>query len=170
MLKIAFSWPGNTWKSTLIKNLFCREFFDRKVSYYSEVARKILDENENLSRQEFQTRIYAEELSRLLHLKNNKGDIALIDRTITDNGIYAEFLKSKGIIDDLPWPTISFDYDKVFFFGEPFKKSKNFPEYDEQEFIDYFRTRIEEFYPDAVFLSNGSEIERVREEIKNLLE
>lgn len=170
-MKIAFSWPWNTGKSTLIgkiKTDFIRDGIDFK--HYGETARELLETMEGeFNPQQFQQEIYRRELDRLAELQQ-ENKAALIDRTITDNRIYSEFLRREGIIDETPWPLVASNYDKVFYFTTPFRESKTFPVFNSKKFLNFFQETIKKTYPNASIYKNGADEKKIREEIKNLLQ
>lgn len=175
-LRCAFTWPGNTGKSTIIQKLaedLSYSIGDNKwcdpntVSVYPETARKVLDDKWFGSMSQFQQSISALEDERLKEIAKDTADILLIDRTITDWSIYQLF--NTWLI----WEVKRWSYDLVVLFTSPIKETntKQFEHYNSEILIDMFKSIIKHEYWDIVLeCKNGMEdYIKIKKEIYKLL-
>lgn len=112
----------------------------------------------------FQTMIKKKEVERLDQIYADDADVVLIDRTITDNNVYAMFNGVGSLV-------ITTEYDLVFLFTEPFKQTTTewFTHYNDERLNDLFKKVIGERY-NPVVVSNGSEYEKIKEVISDTIE
>ena len=145
----AFTWVGNTGKSTTIEKL-------DGVKYW-EIAREHFDKLDNIK--EFQKAILEDEKKRLFELLTYTDRIdVIVDRTFVDNLIYLYYSIITGNIED------EFDfgelssfieksvelYDEVILFTEPLKENTQFKQYNDPTLNELFITTIKKVYWDKV--------------------
>jgi len=170
MKTIAFSWIGNTWKSTAINDLKNKLESDwQKVLVYPETARQLFDILETQGILAFQKAINKKEIERLheIHEEKTKGiyDTLLIDRTTVDNRVYFEFNKNIWKIAENEYieKTFSYIYDKIILFTEPIKQTntrEDFKAYDDYKYLRVLFDRFIKHYYDwrkIVELQNNKE-------------
>lgn len=173
--KIAITWPWNTWKTTLLNQLYERISNINRgtntelgktftVSKYEEVARQILDEKWFSTMQEFQNEISERENQRLELVKQDTADVLLFDRTAMDSLVYSIFNLEKWIPVQLQ-QTSPWDYDLVLLFTEAFKQTntEQFQHYNDQKLVELFRSLIKHIYWDKVVeFKNASELNKIK--------
>ena len=170
-VSIAFTWPWNTGKSTIINKLNEELMKEFSVSVYNETARDVLDQIDNdFNMSEFQNEISKLESTRIKEIENDISQILLLDRTSVDWLVYSMFNRKK-------WYDISlnqwkiWDYDLVILFTEEFKKTntEQFTHYNDTELVDLFRMVMNYMYKWKVIeFKNASEYEEILETIKTL--
>ena len=170
-LRVAFTWPGNTWKSTVINWL--RDSLSKmfNVSVYEETARSVLDKNKDsewiFDMEWFQWEICRLENERVEKMKEDMADILLIDRTSLDWLVYSIFNLKNWNWLNLNQKDIA-DYDLVILFTETFKQTNTpqFAHYNDDKLVDLFRTVMRYVYGDKlVEFWNWSEFHDIRERI-----
>ena len=173
--KIAITGPWNTWKTTLLNQLYERISTINRgtnvelgktftVSKYEEVARQILDEKWFSTMQEFQNEISERENKRLELVKQDTADVLLFDRTAMDSLVYSIFNLEKWIPVQLQ-QTSPWDYDLVLLFTEAFKQTntEQFQHYNDQKLVELFRSLIKHIYWDKVVeFKNASELNKIK--------
>lgn len=173
--KIAITGPWNTWKTTLLNQLYERISNINRgtntelgktftVSKYEEVARQILDEKWFSTMQEFQNEISERENQRLELVKQDTADVLLFDRTAMDSLVYSIFNLEKWIPVQLQ-QTSPWDYDLVLLFTEAFKQTntEQFQHYNDQKLVELFRSLIKHIYGDKVVeFKNASELNKIK--------
>ena len=173
--KIAITGPWNTWKTTLLNQLYERISNINRgtntelgktftVSKYEEVARQILDEKWFTNMQEFQNEISERENQRLELVKQDTADVLLFDRTAMDSLVYSIFNLEKWIPVQLQ-QTSPWDYDLVLLFTEAFKQTntEQFQHYNDQKLVELFRSLIKHIYWDKVVeFKNASELNKIK--------
>lgn len=173
--KIAITGPWNTWKTTLLNQLYERISTINRwtntelgktftVSKYEEVARQILDEKWFTNMQEFQNEISERENQRLELVKQDTADVLLFDRTAMDSLVYSIFNLEKWIPVQLQ-QTSPWDYDLVLLFTEAFKQTntEQFQHYNDQKLVELFRSLIKHIYWDKVVeFKNASELNKIK--------
>ncbi len=173
-VSIAFTWPWNTGKSTIIKQLEKELSKEFGVSTYNETARDVLDkQSENwidFNMSEFQNEISKLESQRIDDIKNDISEILLLDRTSVDWLVYSMFNRKKWYSISMNQEAI-WDYDMVILFTEEFKKTntEQFSHYNDNELVDLFRMVMNYMYKwKVVEFNNASDYEEILEEIKVL--
>lgn len=173
--KIAITGPWNTWKTTLLNQLYERISTINRgtnaelgktftVSKYEEVARQILEEKWFTNMQEFQNEISERENQRLELVKQDTADVLLFDRTAMDSLVYSIFNLEKWIPVQLQ-QTSPWDYDLVLLFTEAFKQTntEQFQHYNDQKLVELFRSLIKHIYWDKVVeFKNASELNKIK--------
>ena len=173
--KIAITGPWNTWKTTLLNQLYERISTINRgtntelgktftVSKYEEVARQILEEKWFTNMQEFQNEISERENQRLELVKQDTADALLFDRTAMDSLVYSIFNLEKWIPVQLQ-QTSPWDYDLVLLFTEAFKQTntEQFQHYNDQKLVELFRSLIKHIYWDKVVeFKNASELNKIK--------
>lgn len=145
MVVVAFSWVGNTGKTSLIEwhdgeyglmHWLQEEWLS--VRYLPEIARSVwAGSKEKLDMDAFQQEISDREYERSKRIKNNKKkyDVLLVDRTYADNMVYMFYNIVTGTIKKpiTYTPITGKLYDKIFFFNEPIKETtnRNFKHYND---------------------------------------
>lgn len=174
-LKIAFTWPGNTWKTTILNHLTERiSWLNRgtngglwktfSVSKYEETARQILEEKGFDDMGEFQREISKREKERLELVKQDTSDVLLFDRTAMDGLIYAIANLENWVPIQLQ-QTDAGDYDLVILFTEAFKQTntEQFKHYNDDRLVNLFRTLIKYIYGDKVVeFKNAWEMNKIK--------
>lgn len=173
--KIAFTWPGNTWKTTILNHLAERiSWLNRgtngelgktfSVSKYEETARQILEEKGFDDMGEFQREISEREKERLELVKQDTSDVLLFDRTAMDGLIYAIVNLENWVPIQLQ-QTDAGDYDLVILFTEAFKQTntEQFKHYNDDRLVNLFRTLIKYIYGDKVVeFRNAWEMNKIK--------
>lgn len=143
----AFTWVGNTGKSTTIEKL-------DGIKYW-ETARQHFDKIDNIKR--LQQAILEDEKKRLFELLTYKdttdADI-LVDRTFADNLVYLYWniisWKIQGEIDfwelDEQIQLSLAIYDEVILFTEPLKNNTRFKQYNDPQLNELMITTIKKIY------------------------
>lgn len=177
-LKVAFEWPGNTGKSTIIKKLaedlsysigdnqWCNP---KTVSIYPETARKVLDEKWFGSMSQFQQSISALEDERLKELEQDTADVLLIDRTCMSWLVYSIFNLDQWFPIRMNQESKG-DYDLVILFTEEFKKTQTeqFEHYNDGSLVELFRNMMKFLYWDKVHeFRNAEDIKDIKRLIYN---
>ena len=183
-LKIAFTWPGNTGKSTIIQKLaedlsysisdsgiewnemsnnnrWCKP---KTVSVYPETARKVLDDKWFGSMSQFQQNISALEDERLKEIAKDTADILLIDRTCMDGLVYSIFNLDQWFPIRMNQESKG-DYDLVILFTEEFKKTQTeqFEHYNDGSLVELFRNIMKFLYGDKVYeFKNWGDITEIK--------
>jgi len=181
-VRIAFTGPWNTGKSTIIKKLeedLSKSVNDnqwcdpKKVSIYPETARQVLDLIAwgDFDMSDFQKKISKLEDNRLLEIEQDTADILLIDRTCMDWLVYSIFNVWEWypirMNQDSKW-----DYDLVILFTEEFKKTQTeeFSHYNDDRLVDLFRNIMRFLYWDKVVeFKNWWDIKDIKKVIYNLI-
>lgn len=166
-MKIVFAGPGNTGKSTIIKEL--QERFEkdgRIVKVYNETAREVLKlwfKDMAL----FQWAISKLEDERLVELKEDIADVILIDRTAMDWLIYSIFNMDSGCPITMN-QTGRGEYDVVILFTEVFKETqtKQFAHYNDGRLLKLFRDVFGFLYGDKMYeFRNAGDVEEIKKMI-----
>jgi len=175
---IAFSWPGNTQKSSLINGHYEWEKLispgigkvlldqGKSVKIYNETARGAFDVLKEQWLQKFQEQIFIDECVRvgyiLKDIREETFDVILIDRTFHDNFVYTlhNYLHNK--IDSISHLKDIDEqiYDDVILLNKPTKSDskEEFDTYNTPEFHKYFEQEIKWKFKDKVrIFANGKE-------------
>ena len=168
-IRVAFTWPWNTGKSTIINKLkeelsnsigdnqWCKEY---NVTVYPETARTILDDEKlykdcvtdwefNMAR--FQANVSDLEDLRAEQIKEDTSEILLIDRTAMDWLVYSIFNLENWMVMRYNQDNI-WEYDLVILFTEAFKETQTeqFAHYNDDRLVKLFKNIINYVYWDKV--------------------
>ena len=183
-ITIAFTWPWNTWKSTVIKKLekdlllmLRKEWIEwnrinkGSIAIYPETARLVLDSiNDEFDMWEFQNKISALEDKRVTEIKNDMSDVLLLDRTSVDWVMYSVFNMMQGYPIWLNQNHIG-EYDLIILFTEEFKRTntEQFAHYNDERLVELFRMLMNYVYKGKVVeFANASEYDNILKTIESL--
>ena len=189
MTIIAISWVGNTGKSSIINWVdgiwwVIQDLKDewRQIKSYWETARDLFyllpdEDNDIEDLTLFQKVIQQKEARRLHKLQEDKNANlnVIVDRTYTDNEIYAQYNHELWQCDKINASYMNRFrskqvYDLVILLTEPIKTTKFDPKYNDEKFVANFnKTIIDTYWEKVIKLRNyKQDWEYIRWLLRNL--